>query len=101
MLSSKTAGGILTKFWYPGMSVCIKSGRRLQLYLFSCLGKIQAMTHGFASFLLLLGLAVAVAVVLAVAKVVFLCPSLQIMMKIKILNSIKTKSTLSFCGKSL
>ena len=25
----KKAGGSLTKLWYPGMSVCIKSARRL------------------------------------------------------------------------
>ena len=29
MRGQKRAGGILAKFWYPGMSVCMRSSRRL------------------------------------------------------------------------
>ena len=29
LMRSEKAGDILTKLWYPGMSVCTRSGRRL------------------------------------------------------------------------
>ena len=30
----KKAGGIVIKFWYPGISVCIKSARRFTFVVF-------------------------------------------------------------------
>ena len=34
LIRSKKAGGILTKFWYPGMSVCMRLDRRLPYHPF-------------------------------------------------------------------
>ena len=62
----------------------------------------RAWPRSLVAFFLSWGLAGAVAVVLAVGLVVILGSGvfyLPIMIQIKILNSIKLKSTLSFCGK--
>ena len=44
------AGGILKEFWYPGISLYIKSARRLLEHTFSCLGRIQCMTQELGGF---------------------------------------------------
>ena len=102
LMRSKKAGDRLTKFWYPWMSVWIELSRRLLQHPFSCLRRI----HGFDGFLLIFGAGCDCGCGAGCragggpgVRCILFC--LQIMMKTKILNSIKNGSTLTFCRKSL
>ena len=68
----KRAGGSLTKFWCPGMSVCIKSPRRLLWQCFLVFEGSTARTKGLVAFFFSFGLAGIVAVVPAVGQMLVL-----------------------------
>ena len=58
----KKAGGILTKFWYPGKSGCMRSARRLLKHLFLVLEGSRACPRDLVALFFFWGLAGAVVV---------------------------------------
>ena len=62
----------MTKFWYPGISVCIKSTRRLLWHIFLLLEVSRISPRGLMAFFFGLRLAGAEAVVLTVRQLVVL-----------------------------
>ena len=86
------------KFWYPGILVCIKSAKEGSIAFPFVSGKYPGHDPGVCLLACFVKLVVVVVMVkvLGIGQVVvldsdssFFC--LQIIMKIKILNSIKTK----------